>query len=680
MSLSKRILQSVFISAISVAGLMCPQVLCAQVNTDQLVTIGRNAMYFEDYVLAVQYFNQAIRVKPYLAYPYFYRSIAKLNLEDYRGAEEDATRTIELNPYIADAWEVRGVARQNLDKNAEAVEDYNQALALLPHNRQISSNMAAALTEMKAYERADSVYTDLLKAYPRYENGLLGRARMRYERADTLGAIADIDTVLAINSKNFNANAMRADIALRMGEQQLDTARTYLDRAIRLQPRYDGLYVNRAYLRYRGNDWFGAMSDYDYALELNPTNIPASFNRGLLEMETHSFDKALADFTRVLDVEPDNLHARFNRAVVLGEKHRFSDAIADINTVISAYPDFPTGYWMRSEFRRKSGDLKGAEADRRRAEAITATLRPDKDGKVEQSPVESQISAGNTGNADQRENAAARRQFASLLTVEDNTDFREEYNNSAIRGRVQDRNVSVALEPAFDLSYYASPSQTAFREAYIKEVDNLNTAHVLKFIVQVTNRVPNLDDDQIIATHFASIRNYTAYLASHTGRASDYIGRAMDYITVRDYDNAIADLNAAADLTPDFIPIYMLRAQARRYAEKASAQKAMDSYNRQAQRQAIVDDLQHVTRLSPLNPYAWYNLGNFLAENENYPDAETAYTRALEIKPDFGEAYFNRGYVLLASGQRKRGMDDLSRAGELGIATAYNLLKRLGRM
>ena len=78
----------------------------AQINTDQVMNIGRNALYFEDYILSIQYFNQVISAKPYLAEPYFYRSIAKLNLDDYNGAEEDATLAIERNKFIIDAYQV----------------------------------------------------------------------------------------------------------------------------------------------------------------------------------------------------------------------------------------------------------------------------------------------------------------------------------------------------------------------------------------------------------------------------------------------------------------------------------------------------------------------------------------------------------------------------------------------
>ena len=49
----------------------------AQYNIDRLLIIGRNALYFEDYVLSIQYFNQAINAKPYLYEPWFYRAVAK---------------------------------------------------------------------------------------------------------------------------------------------------------------------------------------------------------------------------------------------------------------------------------------------------------------------------------------------------------------------------------------------------------------------------------------------------------------------------------------------------------------------------------------------------------------------------------------------------------------------------
>ena len=72
--------------------------LFAQFNTDRLVMIGRSALYYEDYVLSIQYFNQAISQKPWLYEPWFFRGVAKYYLDDYRGAESDCSEAIELLP------------------------------------------------------------------------------------------------------------------------------------------------------------------------------------------------------------------------------------------------------------------------------------------------------------------------------------------------------------------------------------------------------------------------------------------------------------------------------------------------------------------------------------------------------------------------------------------------------
>ena len=66
----------------------------AQVNAEQCVTIGRNVLSMDDYMLSIQYFNQAIKAKPYLSDTYFFRGLAKLYLEDYKGADEDSTLAI----------------------------------------------------------------------------------------------------------------------------------------------------------------------------------------------------------------------------------------------------------------------------------------------------------------------------------------------------------------------------------------------------------------------------------------------------------------------------------------------------------------------------------------------------------------------------------------------------------
>ena len=636
----------------------------AQVNTEQVMRIGQNALYFEDYMLSIQYFNQAIQAKPYLAQPYLMRAIAKINLDDFAGAEADAAKAIDLNPFLTDAWEVRGVARQNLENNDGAISDYNEALRLLPRNRQIMFNRSLALTDSEKYEQADSSFAELLKYYPGFDNGYIGRAKLRLAMADTTAASADIDKALGINRNILNAYILRADIAIN-SKKDYSAALADMNEAVKLEPRLAGLYINRAFLRYSLDDYFGAMADYDYAIQLEPLNPVALFNRGLLEMEVGDNDKALRDYDTLLSLDPDNYRALYNRAVIYGEKHRFDDAISDVNRLIDRFPDFSGAYYLRSEFMRGKGEMAHAQADYKKAVALAK-------------------SATNSDSAPESlsEDEETSRRFRSLLTIENNTDMAQEYNNSAIRGKVQNRDINVEIEPLMQLSYYDSPSELRRNTYYIKEVDELNATRMLRFLVVVTSHPPMLSDPEIIQRHFSSIDYYNSYLSTHEPRAIDYIGRAMDFMTVRNYAAAVSDLDRAISLTPDFAPAYFLRGQVRYLASTLPDPVTPEKDNTPHMPQVapladVLADFDRAIELSPMTAMAWFNKGNILFEMGDLTSALAAYTRAIELQPDMGEAFYNRGYIYLRLGNRAAGIADLSKSGELGIVSAYNLIKRM---
>lgn len=664
----------ILIKSLLTAVLTCvaASVTFAQINTDQVLRVGQNALYFEDYMLSIQYFNRVIQAKPYMAQPYFFRAIAKLNLEDYNGAETDASKAIELNPFLTDAWEVRGVARQNLGKNADAIADYDHALQLIPRNRQLLFNKALAQSDIDDYEGADSTFSALLTYYPGFDSGLLGRARLNLSRSDTVAAVADIDKAIGINPNAVNAYIMRADIAINR-DSDFDAARADLDQAIRLQPRLAGLYVNRAYVRYKLQDFFGAMADFDYAIELDPLNDHALFNRALLNMEAQANDRALDDLNRVLELRPDNISAHYNRTLIYMKKGMWKEALGDVELVIADDPGLPEPYFIRAEIYDHLGRAQKARADydrgRRLARTVTGTA-PDQ---------------GDGDDAGIRSDAETARRFATLVTVDDNAEIQEEYNNSAIRGHVQNRNLRIEPEPWLELAYYFTPTELRTSTYYIKEVDDINATRSLRQTLRVTTGVPVLDEETS-AAHFRSVDYYNSYLSTHTPRAIDYLGRALDFMTLRDYASAIRDIDRALALTPDAALAYYLRAQAAYHRWQAESEApdtsaGLDAATRQSlSRKAlddILDDLAHLIELSPRMAEAWYNKAVIHIAAEDYTSALAALNKAIELKPEMGEAWYNRGFIYLKLGNERLGVADLSRAGQLGIVPAYNLIKRI---
>ena len=153
-------------------------VATAQVNTDRVMLIGRNALYFEDYVLAIQYFNQVIGSKPYLAAPYYYRGMAKFFLDDFKGAEDDCSLCLERNPYWLAAYQLRGAARQNREDYEGASADYARSLEYLPEDKITLLNMGIVNIELKKYDLAEKTFEDVLRLYPDYTPGYLMRFEM----------------------------------------------------------------------------------------------------------------------------------------------------------------------------------------------------------------------------------------------------------------------------------------------------------------------------------------------------------------------------------------------------------------------------------------------------------------------------------------------------------------------
>ena len=90
-----------------------PHIVQAQIRTDKVMMMGRNALYYEDYTLAIQRFNTVISAKPYLHEPYYYRALAKFYLEDYAGAQADITTAIDKSPFNSRYYQLRAICHIN---------------------------------------------------------------------------------------------------------------------------------------------------------------------------------------------------------------------------------------------------------------------------------------------------------------------------------------------------------------------------------------------------------------------------------------------------------------------------------------------------------------------------------------------------------------------------------------
>jgi tetratricopeptide (TPR) repeat protein len=174
----RRMMQSNVFSRFSFAFLIlfsffCSTKVSAQYNVDRLIMSGRVAVYYEDYILGIQYFNQVIAMKPYLYEPWQMRAIAKFHLDDYHGAEADVSEAIKLNPYVTLLYDLRGISRIRIGNYEGAIADYNKALSLDPTNQNFWYNRAACRVETKDYERAHLELDTIITKWKKYASPYL---------------------------------------------------------------------------------------------------------------------------------------------------------------------------------------------------------------------------------------------------------------------------------------------------------------------------------------------------------------------------------------------------------------------------------------------------------------------------------------------------------------------------
>ena len=173
--------------------------LVAQINTQRLLDIGRNALYFEDYVVAIQNFNQVIKAKPYLTEPYLFRAFAKLNLEDYYGAISDCDAALEINPFLPKVYYCRGYAYRLLGEMEKSTEDFKKSLEFDPNNINTNCLVIENLIRQDSISEALSASNVLLEEYPKNLNGYILRSQIYLTLQDTTLAIADLDTAIVHN-------------------------------------------------------------------------------------------------------------------------------------------------------------------------------------------------------------------------------------------------------------------------------------------------------------------------------------------------------------------------------------------------------------------------------------------------------------------------------------------------
>lgn len=628
----------------------------AQLNTERITAIGRNALYFEDYVLSIQYFNQVIRLKPYLSEPYFYRAIAKIQLEDYQGALRDCNAAIERNPFSPGCYYARGYIYRQLNELEKAEEDYTQALIFSPENHTYLLLRADTRAQRKQYEAALDDIDQLLRREPHSASTWSEKGHVCILKGDTLVALEAFEQAAKYDKMNPAIWSALGVTNLMLNKEE--EAYVQLTQAINLGSKWAGDYINRGVIHYRRHNYRGALSDYNSAVKIAPRDADCYYNRGIMRQEVGDYNKALEDLNTAISLAPERTEMRYQRALVLMQLKQWKEVVVDMDSMIARYPYFLPSYYLAAQAKTQQGNQVAAYKYRQKAHDLEAKKEAIQAQQAAQPKTDMLI-------ADAQPQKKDRRKEFSTSTAQNQTDIPDEEQkyDSQTRGQVQRRYQDVVNEPNIGLSYYSQDLSLRRTNYYHPLVEALNKQEALPAALQFTNQELALTAE-MVDFHFAEINRLSA-LIDEAPTAILYFTRAIEFAIIKDFASAVDDCTKAVVIADkDLEPIICFcRANWRCHMEETD-------------RELILRDYNQVLTLQPNFSFAYYNKANILCSQRDYNEAIRFYSLAIDKDADFAEAYFNRGLTYVYIGENEKGLADLSKAGELGIYQAYNLITR----
>ena len=634
----------------------------AQLNTDRITTIGRNALYFDDYVLSIQYFNQVIKLKPYLSEPYLLRAIAKIQLGDYTGAELDCNAAIERNPFQPGAYYTRGYIYLQTNQLEKAKKDFSEALIFAPENKTYIAMRADVLAGLEEYELALDDINRLLHREPKSAALHFEKGSICLRSGDTICAQNAFSKATEYDSQN-PANWSALGLVQLMQDNQ-DDALISLSKSIDYGSKWAGDYINRGIIYYRLHNYRSALADYDKAVTLSPHDAQCYYNRGVLRQELGDYNRALEDFTNAINIAPNQIEIYYQRGMVQLQLRQWADALNDFTTIMQRYPYFLPAYYLAAQAETSLGHNKTAFDLRQQA----YNLEQKKDS-IQSLQTTMQLAEAQPQQRDRR------KEFSALAAQNQESSEEENKYNSDTRGTVQKRYTDVVNEPNIFLSYYATSSQAnALRQTNYSHasVDAYNHSVQLPAPLRFTTKEVNLTAD-MVNQHFAQINHLSNLLDQHE-EVGLLVARAFEFALVQDYSSAIDDITQAILQDGQLYFAYFCRANWR--YKLLEYKRAMGEAIEGADFELMLRDYDYVINHLPDFSFAYYNKANMLCIQQDFKAAISYYTQAILVDGDFAEAYFNRGLTYIYINEIEKGIADLSKAGELGIYQSYNLISR----
>jgi tetratricopeptide (TPR) repeat protein len=327
---------------------------------------GFYARLRKKYLLALAFYQKAIKLNPQSASAYYASGVCHRFVQNYELALAEFNQAFLLNPKFSSAstnyrdfFFHRGWVYHNLKNYRYAVIDFSRALEIRPDGVGNYGGRASAYYHLKAYQMAledcnSAIEGNYKEAFVYKLRSLANFRLARYQQV-----IEDSNQVLSLEPGNVAAYINRGLSYNRLGISH-EALENY-NQALALNPtrRVAALtYCNRSVVYLGLGDMPKARAECERGLEAEPKYVPVAWMLAWINMQASrpgpELVKRLERIASYVLTQPDTAedadkyYASLSRAVALGLKGKWDVARLELDRVITHDPEQWDGYFWLS--------------------------------------------------------------------------------------------------------------------------------------------------------------------------------------------------------------------------------------------------------------------------------------------------------------------------------------------
>lgn len=640
----------------------------AQYDKDVFYYRGRQALADGKLAQAIDNFNILAQLDTTDHLTFFFRGIAKYNLGDLRGAWADFNTSVRLNPVFTSGYHYRAITNSRFGKYEESLSDLERAIELRPGFIGLYYSRGVTYFLSQQFEKAVADFNKYIRKEPKDPSAYLNRGASYLYLGDTLKAVNDYNK--AIKLDRFDPEGYVRRGRLYAAQNKKAEALADMNMAIELDTTNTFAYFNRAIMFYEKNDYIHAMEDLNAVLRHEPGNALTLYNRGLIYAQVGEYDNALSDLDRVININPGNVLAYFNRASVFISMERYKDALADYDKAIELYPDFAKAYMNRSYVKHALGMMRSSREDYNTAQQ-----------KVREFRARNAASGGSLADTTAK--------FNSLLALD--AEFaKKDFNDELL----QHRDIDIRLKPLYRFCMNPGKDNVNYALSNKYEHPLLDRFEAsLPVPVSLTNNEIALTAEQMAAVEeaiYSDKEKSQAFMKALFESSSRQFNSSLNYLDkavdeaedasgIENYYQAFYLINRSvlrADMT-EFIASMENNVQVLTMDDSRNTRARLkEQVTQQYDYSEAIEDMEAAAAKVGDIPHVFFNLGNLYTLSGEHIQAIDNYSKAIGLDKKMGDAYYNRGLVLIYLKDKEKGCIDLSRAGELGVQEAYAVISK----